>query len=116
MIKSAKITAVNMPHGTVTVMWNNDPEMEWNYFIPMGEDGLPLVGDEMMRALVAAAYEYVVELCKQREVDKRRESANFDAHNDLLSKSFNLEAMVGEYEEARTAIIEMGSLPPSEAL
>lgn len=100
MLKTLKVIAVNKPKGTITVMWNNDPKLEWNYFIPMDENNVPLTGDAMLRSLIAASYEAIVYIETQRTQDEVRATTDFSQYNSLKRKKFNIEGMVKEYESA----------------
>lgn len=99
MTKTLRVIAVNKPHGTMTVMWDNDPELEWNYYIPLDSDDVPLQGDALLRHLVSTSYEQIEIVLVEREKSRKRGLANFDAHNSLRRQRFNVEEMVGEYEE-----------------
>lgn len=103
MIKNIKVTAVNKPHGTLTVMWNEDPELEWNYNIPFDDAGKPLEGDELLRYLIVVAYDHIRSVYEGREEQKKRDKADFKRHDGLLRKKFDLKEMVDEFERIREA-------------
>jgi hypothetical protein len=100
-MKNIKITAVNKPRGTITVMWDEDPQMEWNYNIPLGDDGVPLGGEEIMRWLIAFSYDSIKQVRAEREEKNRRDRANFDGYDTMLRHRFNVEKLVREYEHIR---------------
>lgn len=92
MIKSMKIVAVNKPNGTITVMWNDDPELEWNYTVPL-DDGSPLTGDDLNRWLVSQSYSYIKEAMERRE-------ANFDILEALAKPGHvDVSDIAAEFEE-----------------
>jgi len=99
MMKSLKVIAVNQPHGTMTVMWDNDPDLEWNYTIPLGDDDAPLSGDSLLRFLVSESYENIKRIVDKRDEHVKRGMINFTGHNVLVRKQFNVEDMVREYEQ-----------------
>lgn len=100
MIKSMRVIAVNKPHGTMTVQWNNDPELEWNYTIPLDDKDAPLEGSAFLRHMVSTAYENVSLIIEQRELDAKRNLINFNHLNSLRGQRFDMEALVNEYEQA----------------
>lgn len=100
MIKTLRVIAVNKPHGTMTVRWNNDPELEWNYNIPWDSEGTPFVGDVLLRYLVSEGYEQVNMVLDRRADGEKRNLANFQGHDALLRRLYNVEEMVLEYEAA----------------
>ena len=113
MIEEIKITAVNKPHGTMAVMFNNDPELEWNFPIPTDEYDVPIEGDEMLKILISLAYEPVLRAYIQRAADEVRMATDFGRFEKLKRKTFKVKAMVKEYEQAREGQETVEDLPPA---
>lgn len=111
MITNLKVIAVNQPKGTITVMWNDDPELEWNHFIPTDENDVPLEGDQMLKALVADAYDSVVMVLKTRAEKEVRDLTDFSQFDALKRKTFSVKGMVAEYESIRKGKEEITDLP-----
>lgn len=94
-----KVTAVNMPKGTMTIMFDNDPTMEWNYNIPFDELGNPIQGDELLRYIVAQSYQNISLLKQARAEMALRESTNYDAFESMRRQEYDLSELVREYEQ-----------------
>lgn len=112
-MRKIQIMAVNKPNGTMTVLWDDDPGMEWNYNIPLDAKGRPLFGDDLLRWLVAEAYDSVKFVLKQREEKVRREAADFSAFDSLRRARIDVSDKVVEFEELRRAEAAVGSPPRS---
>lgn len=86
-----KITAINRPEGTVTVMWDNDPEQEWNYYVPLNPTtGQPLPLEEMLMYLISHEFHNL-------EDRKARKKAKFDKLNDLENVEVDVTDLYEEY-------------------
>lgn len=99
VISKIKITAVNKPKGTMTVMFNGDNSLEWNYNIPFDDEGNPIEGDELVRYLIAASYENIKAIQRSRAENDLRNATNYDKFNALHRKEIDVRAIVTEYEE-----------------
>ena len=110
MIKNLQVMAVNKPKGTITVMWNDDPEMEWNHLIPTDDNDVPLEGDQMLKALINDAYESVRSVYLKRVEKEVRDLTDFSQFDGLKRKTFSVKAMVEEYESIRAGKEEVKDL------
>ena len=90
-----KITAVNAPKGTMAVMWNDDPKLEWNYEIPFGDDGLPLQGEQLHMKLIMQIHG----LLKAQE---RVNATDFSYFDSELGKEYDLTTLFEEYDEIKS--------------
>ena len=92
MIKTMKIVAANKPTGTITIRWNDDPELEWNYTVPLS-DGTPLSGDDLNRWLVSESYSFIEEALQRR-------AADFAPLNGMIGLGHeDVSEIVSEFEE-----------------
>jgi hypothetical protein len=78
-----KVTAVNMPKGTITLMWGGDPTKEWNYNIPLHEDGSPFSVDEALQSVVSNETDRIM-------YEEAITVADFSAFDSLLHKDIDL--------------------------
>lgn len=90
-----KVTSVNAPKGTITVMWNDDPRMEWNYNIPFGNDSLPLYGEDLRMHLVAAVYSTLMQ-------EKKVDETSWLAHDVELGKEYDVTDLFNEYDNIQS--------------
>lgn len=93
-----------MPPGTISVMWNDDPLLEWNYDIPLHEDGTPFSREEMLDHLTALMYD-------QMEEREKRKTATFPQRTFKLDEEIDLTDRGESYRVARE---ELANAPGPE--
>jgi len=99
MIKTMKVIAVNKPYGTITIKWNNDDDMEWNYFIPIKDDGDLMGMEEMKRHLISVSAEGIERVIAARIEAARRDFAACESFDEFEGREFNVEGLWDEYRE-----------------
>lgn len=91
-----KITAVNRPVGTISVMWNDNPQMEWNYWIPLDVvTGRPLEANDLIMALISTGIEGV------RSYEERITGKDYKPIEMLEGKDLDVTELVDEYDQLR---------------
>lgn len=103
-MKQLRVTAVNKPNGTITVMWDGDESLEWNFNIPIDDvTGEPMEGDDLLRHLINESYDTIASIRKGRADQLKRDKTDFKKHGKLFHQYFNVEEMVREFEEIRNS-------------